>query len=74
MGNRVIPPPAPQEMWMENNRRWINEKMDQGCPIYDCGAAPGRSNYPGATSPYYQMELDESARRGYQNYFRIGGE
>ena len=47
---------------MENNRRWLNDRMDEGCTIYTCGPAPGR---PNATSPYYQMELDEIAKRGY---------
>ena len=56
---------APPSEWMENNRQWINDRMDEGCTIYDCGAAPGRVNYPDPTSPYYQMELDEIAKRGY---------
>jgi hypothetical protein len=65
------PPDAPPTQWMENNRRWINERMDEGCRILDCGAAPGRPNYPNPTSPYYQMELDEIAKRGYSNYFPV---
>jgi hypothetical protein len=64
-------PDAPQTMWMENNRRWINDRMDEGCRILDCGAAPGRPNHPRATSPYYQMELDEIAKRGYPDYSRV---
>ena len=59
------PPDAPPSEWMENNRQWINDRMDEGCTIYDCGAAPGRANYPDPTSPYYQMERDEIAKRGY---------
>ena len=46
--------------------------MDEGCTIYDCGAAPGRANYPGATSEYYQMELNEIEKRGYPTT-RLGG-
>jgi hypothetical protein len=59
------PPAAPRDQWMENNRKWINDRMDEGCTIYDCGPAPGRANYPSPTSPYYQMELDEIAKRSY---------
>jgi hypothetical protein len=59
------PPIAPETQWMDNNRNWLTERMDEGCVIYDCGAAPGRTNYPGATSPYYQMELDTIAARNY---------
>jgi hypothetical protein len=59
------PEEAPPDQWMENNRQWINSRMDEGCTIYDCGPAPGNENYPDPTSPYYQMELDEIAKRGY---------
>ncbi len=59
------PPKAPPEQWMENNRKWINDRMDEGCTIINCGPAPGRANYPNPTSDYYKMELDEIARRGY---------
>jgi RHS repeat-associated protein len=59
------PPEAPPSEWMENNRQWINDRMDEGCTIYDCGPAPGRANYPNPTSEYYQMELNEIAKRGY---------
>ncbi|MDO1530470.1 RHS repeat-associated core domain-containing protein [Fulvimonas sp. R45] len=65
------PPEAPPEQWMQNNRDWINQKMDEGCTILDCGAAPGRTNYPNPTSPYYQMELDQIMSRGYRNYSKI---
>ena len=65
------PTKTPPEKWMENNRRWINEKMDQGCRILDCGPAPGRANYPNPTSPYYKTELEQINQRGYQNYERI---
>ena len=43
-----------------DNKNWINQKMDEGCTILDCGAAPGRANYPNATSPYYQIERADS--------------
>jgi hypothetical protein len=77
MTNRVIPeakrlgadyydpPKAPPDQWMENNRKWINDRMDEGCTIINCGPAPGRPNYPNPSSEYYQMELDEIAKRGY---------
>ena len=65
-------PDAPPSMWMENNRQWIRDRMDEGCRILDCGPAPGRTNYPNPTSPYYQMELDEIFKRGYTNYIRVG--
>ena len=73
MGADVYDPPtAPESEWMENNRKWINDRMDEGCTIYDCGAAPGRANYPNPTSPDYQMELDEIAKRGYTTTW-VGG-
>jgi hypothetical protein len=59
------PPDAPPSEWMENNRQWINDRMDEGCTNLRLRAAPGRVNYPDPTSPYYQMELDEIAKRGY---------
>jgi hypothetical protein len=59
------PPAAPRSQWMDNNRQWINDRMDEGCTIYNCGPAPGRSNYPDPTSPYFKMELDEIAKRNY---------
>jgi RHS repeat-associated protein len=65
------PADAPPEQWMENNRRWINDRMEEGCTIIDCGPAPGRANFPDATSPYYQMELNEIAARDYALYQRI---
>jgi hypothetical protein len=58
---------------MGHNRAWINQKMDEGCTIFDCGAAPGRANFPGPTSPYYRMELEEIARRSYPRYIPPGG-
>lgn len=65
------PPNAPPEKWMQNQRDWINRQLDEGCTILDCGAAPGRANFPNPTSPYYQAELDEIFRRGYTNYESI---
>lgn len=64
------PPPAPESMWMENNRIWINRQMDMNKQIIDIGPEPGRANYPGPTSPYYQMELNEISHRSYPNYER----
>ena len=69
--NWYDPRKAPPEKWMENNQKWINEKMDQGCRILDCGAAPGRANYPNPTSPYYKMELEQINQRNYPFYERI---
>jgi RHS repeat-associated protein len=83
MGGRVIPtaearganfynpPEAPPEQWMQNNKDWINQKMDEGCTILDCGAAPGRPNYPDPSSPYYQMELEQIRLRNYPDYQQI---
>jgi hypothetical protein len=50
---------------------WINQQMDEGCTILDCGAAPGRANFPDPTSPYYQVELDQIQRRAYPYYQSI---
>jgi RHS repeat-associated protein len=84
MENRVIPtaqdnnagyynPPAdlPPDQWMQSNQDWINQKMDEGCTILDCGAAPGRPNFPDPTSPYYQMEQQQIQQRNYPNYQKI---
>jgi hypothetical protein len=65
------PPDAPPAQWMQNNQNWINQQMNSRCMILDCGAAPGRTNFPNATSPYYQMELDQIQQRGYQFYKKI---
>ena len=51
------PPNMPPDQWMDANRKWINDRMDEGCTIINCGPAPGRANYPDPTSPYYQMGL-----------------
>jgi hypothetical protein len=59
------PPEAPPSEWMKNNRQWINDRLDEGRTVYDCGPAPGRANYPDPTSEYYQMELNEIAKEGY---------
>jgi hypothetical protein len=64
-------PTAPREMWMKNNRDWIRKQMDDGCFIYDSGPAPGRSNFPNPTSPYYQMELEQIGLRNYPFFVRI---
>jgi hypothetical protein len=59
------PPDLPRSQWMEHNRQWIRDRMDEGCTIIDCGSAPGRAKYPKPTSPYYEMELREIAKRKY---------
>jgi hypothetical protein len=56
------PPNAQPDQWIQNDVDWLNTKMDEGCRILDCGAAPGRANFPNATSPYYQRGLDEIAK------------
>ncbi|MDP2005271.1 MAG: RHS repeat-associated core domain-containing protein [Rubrivivax sp.] len=53
------------ENFMRNNKRWINRKMDKGCRILDCGAAPGRKSYPRPTSPNYKMELEQIEKQSY---------
>lgn len=57
---------------MGHNRRWTNDRMDEGCTIFDCGPAPGRTHFPNPTSRYYQMERDEIARRNYSRYVPPG--
>ncbi|HEX7163294.1 MAG TPA: hypothetical protein VF223_18915 [Trebonia sp.] len=42
--------------------------MNQGRGIIDIGAAPGRANFPAATSPWYAMEQDQVAQRAYRYY------
>jgi hypothetical protein len=51
---------------MPDNRRWINDRMDEGCTIFDGGAATGCANFPNPTSRFYRMERDEIARRDYR--------
>ncbi len=54
-----------------DNKAWINQKMDQGLQILDCGAAPGRANYPEPTSDFYGMERNEIQSRGYTDYKEV---
>ncbi len=68
------PPYLPPSERMAHNGAWINQKMDEGCTIIDCGPAPGRDKFPEVTSPYYQMELDEIARRDYPYYHGPAGD
>ncbi len=65
------PPDAPPDQWMDNNKKWINEAMDEGRGIIDKGPAPGRKNYPEPTSDYYNMERDQIRNRDYKNYIQI---
>ena len=65
------PPDLPPDQWMKSNQDWINQKMDEGCTILDGGAAPGRSNFPNPTSPYYQVEQQQIRQRNYPNYQKI---
>ena len=67
----VAEPNAPEAMWMENNRQWINGVMDDGGLIYDVGPAPDRDNFPEPTSDFYAMELSEIRGRGYFGYSRV---
>jgi hypothetical protein len=70
-GDVYSPPEAPPSRWMENNRTWINDQMDDGLQIVDVGPAPGRANYPEPTSPYYQMERYEIAKHEYPYYTQV---
>jgi len=65
------PPEAPPDQWMENNRKWINDAMDESRGIIDIGPAPGRKNYPKPTSDYYNMERNEISKRNYTNYVQM---
>jgi hypothetical protein len=66
------PPPFSNDAQsLAHNRYWINEQMNQGKTLIDIGPAYGRPGYPGPSSPWYKMELDEVARRHYPYYERI---
>lgn len=56
---------------LAHNRYWINEMMNQGRGIIDTGAAPGRTNFPDPTSPWFSMELDQVAQRSYPYYMQF---
>ena len=45
---------------VEFNRKWINQKMDEGCTIHDIG--PDTSRPP---SPFYDAEIEEIEKRKY---------
>jgi len=66
------PVPAPESMWMANNRAWINEVMNQGKRIIDIGPSSWPRErypkYPDPSSDFYIMELDEIGKRGYPTY------
>lgn len=51
---------------IEFNRKWINEKMDQKCTIYDIGP---KGKTP--ESKFYIMELNEIKTRNYKNIYKI---
>lgn len=55
------------EEWMEANRQWIRGVMDQNKRIITRGPDPANPNYPGISSAFFQMEVDEIAARGYTN-------
>lgn len=46
------------------NRKWMNQKMDQGCVILDLGPV-------GNDSPFYKAESEEITKRGYTKRYRI---
>lgn len=56
---------------MEFNRRWINQKMDEGYTIYDIGLDKTRYG----RSKYYRLEREEIRRREYEKHvpMRIKG-
>jgi hypothetical protein len=56
---------------LAHNRYWVNEMMNQGRGIVDIGAAPGRAAFPGPTSRWYAMELDQVAERSYPYYLQF---
>ena len=51
---------------IEFNRKWINEKMDQKCTIYDIGPKGAMPE-----SKFYIMELHEIKIRNYKNIYKI---
>jgi RHS repeat-associated protein len=81
MAGRVRPAAAdfaadayrPPVLWsdrasMAHNRYWVNEQMNQGRGVIDVGPAPGRTNFPEPTSPWYIMEREQIAQRNYPYY------
>jgi RHS repeat-associated protein len=53
---------------MNFNREWINRMMDEGRLIIDIGRDPRRIAGGQPMSSFYQLELDEIAKRDYQNF------
>ena len=51
---------------IEDNRKWINDRMDEGCQIIDIGPV---GNQP--QSKWYKMELEEIKRRGYMSVIKL---
>lgn len=60
-GFYIPPVGAPPSMWMENNKQWINDVMDQGCKVLDGGLDMDDRGF----SPYYAMEREQIELRGY---------
>jgi RHS repeat-associated protein len=56
--------------YFEHNRQVIRNVIQEGREIIDIGPNPARRSWPAATSPNYQMELDEIVRANYRNYVR----
>ena len=51
---------------IDDNRKWLNERMDEGCQIIDIGP---KGDQP--ESKWYKMELEEIKRRGYMNIVKL---
>ena len=66
---RTFETDLPQGQWMEQDRQWIRDRIANHETVVDIGPQEGRANYPGATSPYYQMELNElKGYAGFKDY------
>lgn len=52
---------------LSDNSQWIGDRMAAGQRGIDIGPAPGRANFPGATSDAYSIELYELENASYGN-------
>jgi hypothetical protein len=52
---------------LSDNSQWIRDRIAAGQRGIDIGPAPGRANFPGATSDAYSVELYELETAGYGN-------
>ncbi|MEA3204298.1 MAG: hypothetical protein QOI63_1978 [Thermoplasmata archaeon] len=63
---RPSAPDLTMEEALAENRAWIRQLKEEGCPVYDCGPDPLRTAAERAQKPFYPMELNEMD--GYWNY------